>query len=194
MKENILKVFKELKKKDYLFDSIVELSINGQRIIGNFRNPILLKNLSVAGLNLTLIPIDNIDGYNLTLKVERGVFHGDNYDPNWKSVDYTFWSGWDGIDDEDDEDNEGCPFDINKFGKFEWRSLGERESYDPNGIRNKLWKITDDGSREGKIKDGNYFDYDDVGKVIDGLIELDILMDKQQEEKIEIYNKLRLEL
>ena len=46
MKENILKVFKELKKRDYLFDSIVELSINGQRIIGNYRNPILLKNLS----------------------------------------------------------------------------------------------------------------------------------------------------
>ena len=188
MKENIIKVFKELKKREYLLNSNVELFTGGQKVIGDYHNPILLKDLSVEEFESLLKPIDNIDGYNLTLKLERGIHRGDDYDDNWKSVNYTFWSGWDG------EDNKDCPFDMDKFGKFEWMTLCARESYDPNGIRSKLWKIEDDGSREGEIKDGNYFEYSNVGNIIDTLIELDILIDKQYEEKLEIYKKLKLQL
>jgi hypothetical protein len=167
MKNNIVKVAKELKDREYLMNSIVILTVNYEKIIDDFRNPTLLKDLSLVKLDNTLKDIEYIKSYNLTVKLKRGINNIDDYDDRWKSVSYTFWSGLGEIDN-------------SKYGKFEWMTLGDRESLNGNNIRNILCKYEDDGDDCKHIK-GNHFEYDKVGEVIDNLIELDILLDKQYE-------------
>jgi len=193
MKTQILKVVTEAKRKGYLSESEFKLTVNYKIHLGStYQKTVLLKDVDLYELNISLMDIKKIDGYNLTLKIERGTRNVNNgdYAPNWKSIEYVFWTGY--------ESDEKSTHDKNKVGAFEFMTYGERESFSGNGIREKLWRFKHVGEDEDDDDyeriDGNYFLYENVGNVIDYLHEFDILLDKQHDEKLEIYNKLRLEL
>lgn len=197
MKEKILKVVDELSKNEYFNKCSVSLNINydEQMRMSSYNNGIMNYNSFINKIDelkkIVNSFTDEIDGYNLTLKKERGTNRGSgdyNYDHDWKSVEYIFWSGGDYSNPNPDKI---------KYGMFEWRFLSNMESFDPNGIRNKLSKYIYDKEEDPDGDDGhhvfgNYFEYDNVEVVINALIELDLLMDKQYKEKCLIYDKIRL--
>jgi len=192
MKENILKVIDHLSTKEYYSNCKVSLTINYEKVIDksydidsdSFKDHILKD--SIDKLKESVNNFSDIEGYNLTLRNERGTADIENYDNNWKSVDIVFWSG---------NDDNGENTDPLKYGMFEWKILSSMESYDHNGIANKLSKLTFEGEGEYPVTQyGNYFEYDNMEYVIDGLIDLEKLMDKQYQEKCLIYDKLRFYL
>ena len=155
------------------------LSVNSKDVIkGVYPEPLHLKDVDLLTVIDSVISIDEIKGYNITFKIEKKDGLCD-YGKNWKSVGYVFWSGKDPGDKYD--------LDSTKYGKFEWTTVGERESFDANGIASKL-----DNSWESPGK--NFFSIDNIGDVMDYLIELDILLDKQHNEKELLYNKMKMEL
>lgn len=184
MKEKILKIIDKLSEKDYLYDCEVQLIINYE----DLRNYKDVKNiLFIDAIDELKILINNfsgkIEGYNLTL--EKRNYKNLEHTKGWKSVTYTFWSG---------NDEDLPKIDTLKYGMFEWIFLSDMESFDSNGIRNKLSKYTytDEYDDHPRIDHGNYFDYDNIENVINSLIELDILINKQYKEKCKIYDKIRL--
>lgn len=182
IKDNIIKVIDELSKKEYLNDCELQLSINGDdvRNYKDIRNILFSDAIDDVKKILNNFT-DDIEGYNITLEKKNN--YSFYYSPGWKSVSYTFWSGNDSSGDKD--------IDTSKYGMFEWRYLGDAESYDTNGIRNKLMERIFEGEEVVSVKYYNYFEYGKIEKIIDSLIELDLLIDKQHKEKIEIYEKIK---
>lgn len=188
MKEQILKVVKTALTKDYLLDAEFSLTVNYKPTLkGYYDNPLLLKDINISEVDKNLSEIGEIDGYNLTLLKTRGMEDTENFAKNWRSVDYVFWAG------KNDDDN--FELDTLNYGKFEWTTTGEREQISGNGIAEKLAKyVREECDDVGETIYSNFFDYESVGEVMDSLNELDLLLDKQHEEKLKIYNKIRLEL
>ena len=149
-----------------------------------------MKNVIVSDIDKILTDIGEIEGYFFSLKGDRGCNGGDDeekmFDSNWKDNTFTFWTGTETDDD---------PLDTSKYGKFEWTTLGDRMGFDnSDGIRSKLWRPGFESDERYSTIDGNYFEYNKVGEKMDLLHELDILLDKHQDEKVKIYNKLKLEV
>jgi len=184
MKENILKIVKELSRNNYFNDCTVSLTINYNNEIKNYNELLFIKSLSE--IHKVVNKYDVIEGYNLTLYKKSGDIFGNDI---YVNTDITFWSG-----------NDESSKNINplKYGMFEWRTSSDcRESSNPNGIRHYLAKrIYDEEHNDEKhnIKYGNFFKYDNVKELINSLVELDLLFDKQYKEKRKIYDKIKLYL
>ena len=133
--------------------------------------------------------IGDIKGYNLTFKGQRCVDYNADDDKmfaeNWKSNTFTFWSG---VEDGEKE------IDTSTYGKFEWITTGNRESFDSNGIKSKLWRPDWESNERESMIDGNYFEYKKVNETMDLLHEMDMMLDIHQNEKERLYNKLKLEV
>lgn len=192
MKENIIKVIDQLSTKEYYSNCKVSLTINYEKVIDrsydidadSFKDHIFKNNIDE--LKESVNNFLDIEGYNLTLTNERGKTDIESYDNDWKVVSIVFWSG---------NDDKGDNIDPLKYGMFEWKVLSNMESYDHNGIADKLSKLIVEVEGEYPVKQyGNYFEYDNMEYVIDGLIDLEKLMDKQYQEKCLIYDKLRFYL
>lgn len=191
MKEQILKVIDVALSKKYFQNCEVELTVNYEKVHGGvYGEPCFLKDIDVEDIDRVLTEIGEVKGYNLSLKNNRGIDYSADeeniYSNDWKDNIFTFWSGV--------EDNEKPKFDTSKYGKFEWRTLGARESFDANGIRSKLWRPDYSSDDRYAMIDGNYFEYENVGNIMDMLNELDLMLDTHEQHKQELYNRLKLEV
>jgi hypothetical protein len=183
MKNNILKIIEELSKKEHFNGHKFSMSINFDKIIPDYNSPSFDQdsiNLAIEKIN----EIDNIKNFNVTIKISKDTL-ADNFDgiypDGWKTVQFIFYSG------SDEEENND--FDTSKYGMYDFDTLGDRESF---RITSKCCKVYhgEDGSNRSKY--GNHFEYDKLSNLLDNLIELDMLLDKQYDEKKVIFDKLMM--
>ena len=181
MKNNVLKIISELSKKKYFNGHKFSMSINYDRIIPDYNSPSFDQdsiNLAISKIN----EINEVKNFNVTIKISRDTL-ADNCDgiylDGWKTVQFIFYSG------SDDENNND--FDTSKYGMFDFDTLGDRSSF---RISSKSCKVYPGEDGTNRSKYGNHFEYDKLSDLLDNLIELDILLDKQHDEKVIIFNKL----
>lgn len=165
----IMHIISEVMKRDYMLDYEIDLSYNYHSVYNGKK----VKDINVSDILDEVV--DDINGYNITFSLLVDI---ENHGANWKRVNISFWSGKD--------ENNNIGLDSSKYGKFEWSTSGNRESISGNGLTPIL-------SRKNN-EDSNYFSYGNVGKVLDNLNALDILLDKQKQEKEDIYNNIRMRL
>jgi hypothetical protein len=173
MKENILKILDAILKNEYFFNSEISLTVNYDNVFQYI--PIINNNENIPLIYNKLNKFINIKNFNITVKIDRGINKKTfQYDYNWKSNSFIFYGG--------EDKYELTKYDFLKYAFFDFHSFGDRESL---RLHEKLQK-----------KDafstiyGNLFEYDKVNDIIIYLIELDRLLDKQFEEKQQIYNIL----
>lgn len=136
---------------------------------------------------------DLIDSFNFEIRVVEKVYEHDEdgYGKGWKSLTFTFHGGPN--DSGEDDENTKKKNEINRFQScwFEFDSLGDRES-----IRIGQYLTRQDPEaypeRPHPIH-GNRMKYSDAPEVLTKLIELDRLLDRQQQEKNNIFESLRNE-
>lgn len=182
MKEKLIQLIEKLNSYEYFKNSKVELTINYKDII-RYGEKISLYNDD--SLKYIIDKINNIKkeikGYNFTIKLESNIDRSTEYGYGalWKSVSFTFYSG---------NDPESPKIYTNKYGMFEYDSLGDRESF---RISDKLFQRCHDKDGRYYERFSNYFEYDNLDDTINNLIELDILLDESAKKRNDIINKLK---
>jgi hypothetical protein len=179
MKENLLKLIDELSKRKHLSECTVSLTLNYKNLLDDFRNSTPFKNRLNEIISL-ITNSDNITSYNFTIKKRIGLLDFER-PSDWQEIQYIFYSG-------DDEN-----IDITKYASYNFLYMGNggsREYMGSNGLMEKLLKY----SSNERPKEGNNYEHNKVGILIDSLIELELLLDKQQLEKEKIFNKIKLYL
>lgn len=162
MKEHLLQIIQELSKRPYFDNCIIEMAINYDSIIG-FNKKIFKESIDEYSDIISSTP--NINSYNLTLTSERGDL--DKYEDAWQRTSCIFYS----CDDGD------CS-ELTKCASFDWNTTGKSPrdtSLSMIGLQHTL-------------HDKNEYKYENLSTLIDSMVELDKLFDKQQEEKRIIFN------
>lgn len=163
MRDKVKKILDEVYKNKYFNQCGVSLTINYEEIINGSDK--ILNDKSYKEIIDILDRVD-IETYNITFRTIRGVNRCDGeYDLKWKSVDFIFYGNND------------------KYGNFVFNSLNNFDSINTSTV----YQL----SKDRDMKYDSY-KYDDISKVIDIMIDLDKLIDKQMEEKLEIYNRIKL--
>ena len=172
MKEDLIKIVNTVYNEEYFKNKIFSLTINYIKVIEDFR----YKKLNEENYQFIIDNIKStelITSFNITVMIERGVDHLGNYSDDWKSVNFTFHGS-------------------KKTGLFfEFNTLGARESFRISQFLIKTIYNDKDPERPF-IKHENKFDINNIDKILSLLIELDILIDKQFEEKNIIFDKLKM--
>lgn len=185
MKNNILKIVNEVyKRPEFLNKAEVSLTINYKKEIPDYNN-VIFNDESYENIKNILSGSD-VKNYNMTFVLERGTDNiiNFNYDEDWKSVYFTFYGG------KSDEEDLG-KFDVDNQGLFVFRLLGASGDINTDNIPKLRDLRVDTYDRVVKDKRYNVYKYDEISKLIDILLEFDALLDKQLQEKFEIYNKIR---
>jgi hypothetical protein len=182
MKENILHILNTGLAK--LPESKFNIAVNYEPIVERYsRKPITSQNIKFVEDKLD--KIKQIDNFNITFEVRRGTDEFDEngdmeFDDNWKTVQYVFYSGRD-----EDEDDITPKRDCSKIGAFAYERLGDETL----NTHEKHWFSEVDYEEEIRTY-FNFFEYAKVEDLFDTLIQLDNLLDKQFEEKKVIADKL----
>jgi len=182
MKNNILKIIDELSKKEYFNNHEFSLTVNFKKIIPDY-NTVPFNENSIKVAIKKLNKIKNVKNFNITIKIKRDTeklkIEDYTYPVGWKTVQFIFYSG--------SEEEKNNKFNTSKYGMFDFDTLGDRESF---RLTSKSCKVYHDDNGNHKSVYGNHFEYDKLNTFLDDLIELDILLDKQNDEKIIIFNRL----
>ena len=161
MKEHLLQIINELSKREYFDDCIIELTINYDSII-EF-NKKLFKDCINEYTDI-INSTSKIDSYNLTLTKKLGDVI--KYNNDWQRTSCIFYSyGNDKLDSKD-----YASFDFTSSG-----SVPRDNSLSIEGLQH--------------ILDKNIYKLNNLSKLIDLMVNLNKLIDKQQEEKKILFNK-----
>lgn len=186
MKENILKILKEIQLRPHFENAGYKLTLNYKNVIQAYPDKRFDENTQQLFID-TIDEMGEITSFNFTTKIESGINHYDEYAENWKSVDYVFY-GYTKKSAEDFEDEKLISPDRNCW--FAFNSLGERGEF---RMSQKLSRHEDDGSRYGKEIKGNAVAFNNVGELLDRLIEFDFILDKHHDEQKYLIEKFRNE-
>ncbi len=185
MKENFIKLLHAIFSRKEFVKATVEVSISleGEGYI----KPLTMyeKNLvnkkSKEIVLEAIKGIEVIEGFNITVYLRRGVKKNrDLYDWNWRSSEFTFWSG------SDDPDSPS------PLPKIEFRRMDNCIDYD---LSRNISRLDLESDEDGLSRiDGNYFDWDRVNDKIDLLFKIDKVFDVSQKSLYSIQNMIRQEL
>lgn len=184
MKEQIKKIVEEIYKRDnFLNKCQVTLHINLVTLIASYEN-MLFDEKAFRKIN-NFIDSREIKNYNISFRIENGTDSSLNYSNDWKSVDFVFYGG----KPEKDDFDAGFDSDYEKFGLFNFRYLGT--GGDINTAEIAELSVVEHDDKDPYRKRFNKYQYDDISKLVDILLEFEKLIDKQQQEKILIYDKIK---
>lgn len=182
MKENILKIIDAVcEREEFLDKTTFELTVNYKQILYTYPHMDLTQKTQ-SRIKDELNKIDDIWSFNFTVHLEIGCedrHSDDGYAPNWKSGSFTFY----GSKKKDGEDEEEMMPPTH--ARFIFDSIGDRESF-----RTYDKMMVFDHEKERRVPQ-NLFRYDKINELLEQLIQLDVLLDRQHEEKNEIYTKLK---
>lgn len=183
MKDKILNIISIAKQKTEFKEAKCSLTINFVSLVPQFQK-LKLELWDLKEYSEALDLFNEITSFNFTIEVERGINHESRdesqiYQDGWKSVSYTFHGG---------EDNGQKDFE--EYCQFEFNTLGDRESF---RLSEKLIRPDYDSKERWATISGNYCSYEKIEETLDLLLQLDVLLDKQYDEKKKIFNALKLE-
>lgn len=169
MKNELQKLVYELFSRKEFENGNFSMTLNFKNVIDKYRS----KNVNLETLkeSIKLINSTDIESFNVTIRTNRGtdMDYECIYEKNWKSVSFIFYGKSD------------------QNPNFEFDTLGDRESFRLSEKVRKYGVMDKDGKLT--TKESTEFDWDKTIEIIVLMIELDKLLDKQQKEKEEIFNK-----
>lgn len=175
MKENILKILKEALRRPELNNAEYHLTLNYDDVI---KYPYkYLNDETISLVEKVMKTFDQIDSFNFTIILKRGIIDFDKFEDDWYHIDIVFYGG---RGDDDDED----VVTLNNFNKY------ARFDFSCNSSKRGL--KTDEelfNYENGKLE--NIFEFDNVGETIDLMLQLNELLDKQYQERKVLIDKLR---
>lgn len=169
MKNELQKLVYELFSRKEFENGNFSMTLNFKNVIDKYRS----KNVNLETLkeSINLINSTDIESFNVTIRTNRGtdMDYECIYEKNWKSVSFIFHGKSD--------QNPNFEFDV----------LSSNETFRISD-KLRLYGVMDENDRP-TTKERTEFDWDKSLEVLDLMIELDKLLDKQYNEKQEIFNK-----